>query len=141
LPRTFFDAAAVPPNGGPHHNACWHHRRESTGGIVPRHAPNESAMAQRPYDQGFNGLDRMPGKPRSLVAGLLTTAALLVATVVAATAVSAGIARADALGALIGNEAGVFAIALLLGLLFVASCFTKAMTPRRNARRDALHDT
>lgn len=100
---------------------------------------------QTRHDQGFNGLDGIPGKPRSLVAGLLTTTALLVATIIAATAVSAGIARADALGVLIdsqaGVEAGVFAIALLLGLLFVASCFTKAMTPRRNARRQALHDT
>ncbi len=96
-------------------------------------------MMQTPHDQGFNGLDGMPDKPRSLFAGLLTTAALLVATIIAATAVSAGIARADALGTLIDNEAGVFAIALLLGLMFIASCFTKAMTPRRNARREALH--
>lgn len=96
-------------------------------------------MARTPHDQGFNGLDVIPGKPRSLVAGLLTTTALLIATIIAATAVSAGIARADALGALIDNEAGVFAIALLLGLLFVASCFTKALAPRRNARREALH--
>lgn len=94
---------------------------------------------QTPHGQGFNRLDGIPGRPRPLFAGLLTTAALLVATIIAATAVSAGIARADALGTLIDNEAGVFAIALLLGLLFIASCFTKAMTPRRNARREALH--
>ncbi|MGN6460041.1 MAG: hypothetical protein ACTHLY_02440 [Pseudolabrys sp.] len=101
-------------------------------------------MARTPHDhgfdgQGFNGLDRRPGRPRLVVAGLLTSAGLLVALIIAATAVSAGIAQADALGALVDHEAGVFAIALLLGTLFIASCFTKAMMPRRNARRDGVH--
>lgn len=53
-------------------------------------------------------------------AELVATVALAVCTAIAATAVSVGIARADAAGAIIDNEGSLFAIALVLGLLFVA---------------------
>lgn len=52
------------------------------------------------------------------LAGLIATAALAAGTAVAATVVSIGIARASAAGTLLENEGGVFAIALLLGLVF-----------------------
>lgn len=61
-------------------------------------------------------------------AELVATVTLAVCTVVAATAVSVGIARADAAGAIIDNEGGLFAIALVLGLLFVALGGLSALT-------------
>jgi len=64
--------------------------------------------------------DRALGRERHTVtlAELITTIALTVCTLIAVTAVSVGIARADA-GAIIDNEGGLFAIALVLGLAFV----------------------
>jgi len=50
-----------------------------------------------------------------LVAGI----ALAICTVVAATVVSIGIAHADVASNVIDNEGGLFAIALVLGLLFI----------------------
>jgi hypothetical protein len=48
---------------------------------------------------------------------LITTAALALSTAVAVTAVSIGIARADAVGAVTNGDGAPFAIALFLGLL------------------------
>lgn len=53
------------------------------------------------------------------VAELVTSLALALSTLIAATAVSVGIARADVVGNVIDNEGGLFAIALVLGLLFI----------------------
>ena len=53
------------------------------------------------------------------VAELIASVALAVATVVGATVVTAGIARADVGSGVIGNESGLFVIALLLGLVFI----------------------
>ncbi len=53
------------------------------------------------------------------IASLIASAALVFATIVAATVVSVGIARADVVGNVIDNEGGLFAVALLLGLLFI----------------------
>jgi Mg2+/citrate symporter len=53
------------------------------------------------------------------VAQLVATAALALATLVAATVVSVGFARAD-VGTVIDNEDGLFAIAMILGLVFAA---------------------
>jgi hypothetical protein len=52
-------------------------------------------------------------------AELIATTALMLGTVVAAIVVTAGIARADVGSDVIGNEGAVFAIALLLGLVFI----------------------
>ena len=52
-------------------------------------------------------------------AELLATAALVISTLVVATVVSIGIARADVASNVIDNEGGLFAISLLLGLLFI----------------------
>jgi hypothetical protein len=53
-------------------------------------------------------------------AELVTTVALALCTLVAATAVSVGIARADVAANIIDHESSLFAIALMLGLLFIA---------------------
>lgn len=68
-----------------------------------------------------------PPKDRSLgnehrtaaFAELLATFALAASTLIAATVVSIGIARADVATNVIDNEGGLFAISLLLGLLFI----------------------
>jgi hypothetical protein len=52
-------------------------------------------------------------------AELAATIALAVSTVVVATVLSVGMARASVADGVIGNEGSVFAIALLLGLLFI----------------------
>ena len=56
---------------------------------------------------------------RVALASLIASVTLAFATVVAAMAVTAGIARADVIGNVIDNEGSLFAIALLLGLLFI----------------------
>jgi len=50
---------------------------------------------------------------------LVASVALALSTLIAATVVSVGIARADVASNVIDNESGVIAIALLLGLLFI----------------------
>ena len=45
--------------------------------------------------------------------------ALALCTIVAATVVTAGIARADVVGNVVGHEGSLFAVALVLGLLFI----------------------
>jgi len=53
------------------------------------------------------------------VAELIATIGLTLGTAIAAIVVTAGIARADVGSEVIGNEGGVFALALLLGLAFI----------------------
>jgi hypothetical protein len=56
---------------------------------------------------------------RIAVASLIASAALAFATVLVATVVSVGMAHADVVDNVIDNEGGLFAVALLLGLLFI----------------------
>jgi hypothetical protein len=53
------------------------------------------------------------------LAALIATAALAISTIVAATVVSVGIARANVVDNVIDNEGSLFALALVLGLLFI----------------------
>jgi hypothetical protein len=53
------------------------------------------------------------------LAHLAAILALGIGTIVAATVVSAGIARANVVDGVIGNEGSLFTIALLLGLIFI----------------------
>jgi hypothetical protein len=53
------------------------------------------------------------------VAELVAGIALALSTLVAATVVTIGIARADVASNVIDNEGALFALALLLGLLFI----------------------
>ena len=60
------------------------------------------------------------GESRTVVlTELVASVALAFSTLIAAAVVSVGIARADVASNVIDNESGVFAIALLLGLLFI----------------------
>lgn len=61
------------------------------------------------------------GQTRRIVfAEVAAITGLTVATLVAATAVSVGFARASALDGVIDNDGGLFTIALILGLAFLA---------------------
>ena len=66
--------------------------------------------------------DRALGHERRTVAlaELVAIIGLALSTIVAATVVSVGIARADVGGDVINHEGSVFAVALLLGLGFIA---------------------
>lgn len=73
---------------------------------------------------GFNAPDRHGlGNERRTVAlaELIATIGLALSTIVAATAVSVGIARADVAGNVIDNEGSLFTISLVLGLIFIAT--------------------
>jgi hypothetical protein len=79
-------------------------------------------MARRIDHIGFiPPVHRRLGRERRTVAvaELIAGTGLIIGTLIAATAISAGIARANAAGNVIDHESGLFAIALLLGLLFI----------------------
>jgi hypothetical protein len=59
-------------------------------------------------------------RSRSVALQLIATVALALSTVIAVTAVSIGIARAETLGARADGEIAPFAIALLIGLFLAA---------------------
>ena len=69
------------------------------------------------------------------VAELLATAALALCTIVAATVVTAGIARADVVGDVVGHEGSLFAVALVLGLLFIGMGGLTVMSLPDRSRR------
>jgi hypothetical protein len=66
--------------------------------------------------------DRKLGHERRTVAlaALFATAALAISTIVAATVVSVGIARASVADGVLDQEGSLFAAALLLGLIFIS---------------------
>jgi hypothetical protein len=79
-------------------------------------------MCKHIKSAGFSSpADRALGSERrtSVFAELVATVGLALSILVAATAVSIGVARADVATNVIDNEGGLFAIALLLGLLFI----------------------
>ena len=85
---------------------------------------------------GFNApaTHALGGERRSVAfAELIATVGLLLATVVAAIVVSAGIARADVGAGVIDSDGTVFAMALLLGLVFIA-CGGWAVLPRSRGK-------
>ena len=65
---------------------------------------------------------RSLGNERRTVAfaELVAIVGLALSTIVAATVVSVGIARADVVSDVVGNEGSLFGVALVLGLIFVA---------------------
>lgn len=80
-------------------------------------------MSKHIQKSGFTPpLDRILGHEhrRAARAELIATVALAVCTLIAVTAVSVGIARADAASAIIDNEGTLFVIALVLGFVFIA---------------------
>ena len=78
---------------------------------------------RRPIDStGFHAPTQRPlgNERRSIVlAELIATLALAICTMVAATVLTVGIARASAVDGVIGHEGSLFGIALLLGLIFI----------------------
>ena len=74
--------------------------------------------------------DRALGNERRTVAlaELVTIVGLALSTIVAATVVSVGIARANVVGNVIDNEGSLFTVALLLGLIFIAMGGLSAFT-------------
>lgn len=80
------------------------------------------------------------------LATLITSAGLAVAIVVAATVVSVGIAHASVASNVIENEGGLFAIALLLGVLFIGMGGLTMLTmpsarPKHHKASDHTHPT
>jgi hypothetical protein len=69
------------------------------------------------------------------LAALIATGALAVSTIVAATVVSVGIARAGVADGVVGNEGSVFAISLVLGLLFIGIGGFSLLPPGRRPHR------
>jgi hypothetical protein len=74
--------------------------------------------------------DRALGNERRslALAELVTIIGLTLSTIVAATVVSVGIARADVVGNVVDNEGGLFTIALLLGMIFIGIGGYSALT-------------
>ncbi|MBX6329175.1 MAG: hypothetical protein IRY89_11425 [Pseudolabrys sp.] len=77
--------------------------------------PLEIAGFRPPIDDG-------PGRARraAAFAALAATAGLAASTLVAAVALTIDVARAHAPESVVDNEGGLFGLALLLGLLFLA---------------------
>ena len=67
-----------------------------------------------------NGRALGNGRRTVALAELVAIVGLALSTIVAATVVSVGIARANVVGNVIDNEGSLFTVALLLGLIFIA---------------------
>ncbi len=86
-------------------------------------------------DTGFTApASRAIGQERRTVAlaALIASAALAISTLVAATVVTIGIAHASVADGVIDNEGGLFAAALLLGLIFIGIGGFTIRAPRRH---------
>ncbi|MGH6725214.1 MAG: hypothetical protein ACREB8_01545 [Pseudolabrys sp.] len=94
-------------------------------------------MRHRIASSGFKApSERRLGNERRTVAfaELVAIAGLALSTIVAATAVSVGIARADVVGNVIDNEGSLFTVALMLGLVFIAVGGLSVLPRRRHHR-------
>ncbi|MBS0245258.1 MAG: hypothetical protein JSR61_01460 [Proteobacteria bacterium] len=96
------------------------------------HKPSYSAGFRGPADRHGAGVE----SGRVILAELTAIAGLFIATLVAATVVSVGMARASVADGVIDNDGGLFAIALVLGLAFIAiGGFATLMPGRRRHPR------
>jgi hypothetical protein len=68
------------------------------------------------------------------LAELFAIGGLTLSTIVAATVISVGVARAGVADRVIDNEGGLFAVALLLGLLFIGIGGFSLLPPREHRR-------
>jgi len=96
-------------------------------------------------DTGFAAPTGHPlGQERGTVAiaALIATVTLAISTIVAATVVSVGIAHAGVADNVIDNEGSLFAVALLLGLLFIGMGGLTILTlPHRSKRHQHSDST
>ena len=84
---------------------------------------------------GFDApAERALGQERRgvVLAELFAIVGLVLSTIIAATVISVGVARAAVADGVIDNEGGLFAIALLLGLLFIGIGGFSLLPPREN---------
>jgi glycerol uptake facilitator-like aquaporin len=77
-------------------------------------------LAPTPSESGFDSTQAATSLRSAVPVELIATVLLALSTLVAVTAVSIGIARADVLNARPDAEIAPFAIALFVGLLFAA---------------------
>jgi hypothetical protein len=87
---------------------------------------------------GFSAPSDRPlgeGRRHAAFAALIATVALALCTVVAVTVMTVGIAHADGFGTVIDDEAGVFAAALLLGVIFIGFSGLSMLPPRGRAKK------
>ncbi len=70
-----------------------------------------------------------------VVAALAAIGGLVASTIVAATVITMGVARAAVADSVIDNEGGLFAIALLLGLFFIGIGGFSLLPPRHKQPR------
>ena len=66
---------------------------------------------------------------------LFAICGLVVSIIIAATVVSVGVARASVVDGVIDNEGGLFAVALLLGILFIGIGGLSLLPPREKQSR------
>lgn len=95
------------------------------------------AMRRHFENAGFTApADRTLGEERRTVAlaELAAIVALALSTIVTATVVSVGFARASVVGGVIDNEGSLFTIALLLGLIFIGVGGFSILPPRNRHR-------
>ena len=90
-------------------------------------------MRKPSHSAGFRGPSRFNSagveSRRVILAELAAIVGLSIATIVAATVVSIGVARASVVDGVIDNDGGLFAIALVLGLAFIAIGGFAALMP------------
>jgi hypothetical protein len=70
-----------------------------------------------------------------ILAELFAIGGLVASTLVAATVISIGVARAQVADGVIDNEGSLFAIALVLGLVFIAIGGFSLLSPRARRHR------
>ena len=93
---------------------------------------------QTPFEgTGFTApAEHALGQERRAVAlaALIASAALAISTIIAATVVSVGIARANVGDGVIDHEGSLFAVGLLLGLIFIGIGSINLLPRRRHHR-------
>jgi hypothetical protein len=129
-PRFATGFAAIGPNGRPHPVAY---------GTLAKRLGYRSAMRKPIEHTGFTPPStRALGREhrRAALAELVAIVGLALSTIVAATVVSVGIARADVVTNVIDNEGSMFTVALVLGVIFIAMGGLSVISqPRHKAKK------
>lgn len=91
--------------------------------------PFENAGFDNPVERAL-----IKQRRRMMLAELFAIGGLALSTIVAVTAISVGVARAAVADGVIDNEGGLFAVALLLGLIFIGIGGFSLLPPRDHRR-------